>query len=69
MSNAPANLPVKDLGATVMGACQVKLPHCCIADPHGPVKTYRINNDPSQTLCCKPCYEQMILAGQWVNVP
>lgn len=66
MSGAPAKISVKDLGATVMGECKLKQP-TCIANPHGPCKTIKVGQEAEQTLCCRQCYDQMVLAGQWIR--
>ena len=68
-SGAPANLPVTPTGNSTAAQCDVAIPGTCTADPSRAVDEYLVGPNKDQTNACKPCYEQMILAGQWVAIP
>lgn len=66
--NPPTNTPMKSLGAVSQAKCSLRHPGC-IANPVGPTKAYRDQNTKAQVNCCVRCHDQMVRAGQWVDVP
>ena len=64
---APAGKHVRDTGATAMDECGIALPGVCIAEEKGPVKLFHIVDDKQQLHVCLKCFEQLVLAGQWVE--
>jgi hypothetical protein len=64
---APTHISIISTGTTNITQCDIAIHGTCIADPNGPVKQYLVGPKQDPINCCQPCYEQMILAGQWVS--
>ena len=68
-SGAPAKKTVRKTGPTQMDKCDSAIPGICLFSQKGPVQTYLIVDDNQQLHVCQACFEQLVLAGQWVEQP